>query len=271
MKTDKVVVLTEQLLDSFEKIVRTDKGRQFDNLFGQFCKFFKFCKLAISIRCLEICWPMRDGGNLQDLVGNGTFQRVLLGKVNRADPCYFEDMIGSESVRKRDFFFFFARGSMHILRALNLFYRKDIFVSERSFGSNLFVYYLSRSMNKRAKQRFNAEAYITPENGYKIKVDHEIELLEDVNYPQVKPTFYSGQQYVHYYTTLTDQMKLEDFTFVYLFYALWSLVLLAFVVSMLSHRTLLWHAYRSPLRLPRNVRLNFSGCLQQKKKPVASN
>lgn len=208
---------------------------------------------------LEICWPLRDKSNLQDLAGNGTFQLMLLEKVNRADPCYFEDLKTlSESLLRKDFFFFFARGAMHILRILNLSYRKNIFISDRSFRSELFVYYLSRSMNKRAKKQFNEEAYVTPENGWKIKVEREISLMENTNYPQVRPTFRSSQEYVKYYT-LIDQLKLEDFTFVYLFYIVWSLFLLIFILR------LLLHAYRWPLRQSCNVRLVLSSYFKPKK------
>lgn len=187
---------------------------------------------------------------------------MLLEKLNK-DPCYLvEDIVDNGSSRLfagRDFFLFFARGAMSILRIVNLSYRMDIFISGRSFRSELVVYYLSRGMNKHAKKQFNEDAYIILENGYRTKVGLEISLMTDVNYPRVRPTFSSSQEYVEYYT-LIEQMKLEDFSFAYLFYMLWALLLLVFN---LNHHLPL-HAYRWPFTLSNNVRLTLPSYLERR-------
>ena len=126
---------------------------------------------------------------------------------------------------------------MFFLRVFNPVFRKNIFIGEKPFWSPLVAHYLSKSIQKNAKREFNRQAYIYLENGYKIKAFRDADRLLDRIFPQIKHTFRNAREYIKHYTSISDVL-MKDFTFVYLFYIAWSLILLVFALSRLTRRSL---------------------------------
>lgn len=118
---------------------------------------------------------------------------------------------------------------MNFLKVLNPLVRKDIFIGDRPFLSPLIVFYLSKSINKRVKAEFNRQISIYLEGGFKKKAFREADLIVDQRFPRVKSLFRNVQEYIKKNTLISD-VQMNDYSFVYLFYGFWALILLIFVL-----------------------------------------
>lgn len=116
------------------------------------------------------------------------------------------------------------------LKLFNPFVRKNIFIGDHAFWSPLIYFYLSKSIKPEAKAEFNRQVYILFERGYKLKMARELEKIADLEFPPgTKRIFRNSRDYIKYHTMISD-VKLNDFSFVYLFYAFWALTLLIFTL-----------------------------------------
>ena len=151
---------------------------------------------------------------------------------------------------------------MFILKILNSAFRKEIFIGDKPFYSPIVVHYLSWSMNGRTKAQFNRHAYTYLQGGFLIKASREASRLIDLEFPSTRSTFRNAGEYIKHYTSVSD-VEMKDFTFVFLFYIAWSIMLLTFSLLELT-RLLVRLRNKLTLRLdlikilPATGRLNLS-------------
>lgn len=165
----------------------------------------------------EACFPYRDG--LLDLIGakaKGTALNAAVEKVNMKEPCFLMEWamrpLGFAKLNK-DFFIFTARLFMPLLKFFNLFYKKDIFISP-PFHARVMVYYLSKRskrMNRQVRRVFNHFVNIVLENGFATKSEIDFRQVIDENYPSVKSTFHTVQDYIDHYTHQIEAVTMDDF------------------------------------------------------------
>lgn len=157
--------------------------------------------------------------------------------IRQEQPCCLSDYLNKmKEISSKDFFILHGEAFMVFLKLFNSLVRKDVFIGDKPFSSPLVVYYLSKSINKRAKAELNRQAYIYLENGYKFKAFREVDNFLNRQLPRIKSTFRNAREYVKHYTLISD-VKMNDFSFVYLLYIAWSLILLIFALR--SHLGLL--------------------------------
>lgn len=201
-----MIVSDEPLLDTLEKIMRTNK---------QLCLPLKE----------DIDWVKQFSANFRE----GSLEQKLYAKlIERRTPCCLSDYaFRVESIRGKDFFILHSESSMTFLSMFNSVFKQDISIgSDRPFMSPLAVYYLSKAMNKQTRTEFNRQTHIYLQNGYKIKAFREANQMFDRHFARIKPTFRNAGEYVKHYTMITD-VEIKDFRFVYPIYIVWSLVLFA--------------------------------------------
>ena len=151
-------------------------------------------------------------------------------------PCCLLDYLSKmEEISKKDFFILHGEITMAFLKMLNPLVRKDIFIGDKPFLSPLIVFYMSRSIDKHAKAEFNRQVYIQMELGYKSKMFRSVDYLFYQKVPRVKNVFHNALEYIPFYS-LTSDVKMNDFSFVYLYYAYLTLILLIFALIRLMPR-----------------------------------
>lgn len=209
--SEKVILSDEPILDTLEKLYRTKK---------------------------ELCLPLQEdidfitGLLTLDNLKKDTIEYLIYRKLTSQGQnpcCLYEYAHKMEQIARKDFFILHGKAIMAGLKILNPFVRKDIFIGDKPFISPLFVYYLSKSINQRAKAEFNRQVYIQMENGYILKGFEDMDQVFNREFPPVGNTFHSSQEYVQYYSLISD-VTMNDFTFVYLFYGFWSLMMLICVL-----------------------------------------
>ena len=75
------------------------------------------------------------------------------------------------------------------------------------------------------------------ENGYDIKGHRDIDDLIDKLIPKMK-VFYSVKEYTDAYT-LFNRLEMDNFVFIYVFFSMWSLILVIFIIHLVIKRLLL--------------------------------
>lgn len=206
-----MIVSGEPLLDTNEKLMRTTK---------ELC--FPFQE--------DIDWVVQTLGDAK----KGSFKHFIYQKLTsqRIPCCLISNAFKIESFGEKDFSnILILHGQVYVgfLKMYNSIVRKDIFMSDQILSSMFVVYYLSKSINRPVRAEINRQTFIYLENGYKFKAFREVTKLFDQSFPRIKNIFRNAREYVKYYT-LVSNVEMKDFIFVYLFYIVWSLILLVFVL-----------------------------------------
>ena len=140
-----------------------------------------------------------------------------------------------DEIVAKNFFILHSEVFITFLKMLNPVVRKDIFIGDKPFSSPLIVFYMSKSIDKRAKAEFNRQVYIQMEGGYKLALFRTFTQVMDQKFPRVKNVFSNNVDYIKHYTMISD-VTMNDFSFVYLFYTAWALILLIFALIRLMPR-----------------------------------
>lgn len=216
-----------------------------------------------------------SGDNLQNLTVIVTSNCNLHGHspyMDRSQPCCLFEYIYANKVKEianKDFFILHGEAFMALLKVLNSFVRKDIFIGDRPFFAPIFVFYLSKSINPLAKREFNRQVYILMENGHVLKAFSEGDHMIDRESPPIKTIFRNAGEFVKFYTLISD-VKMNDFTFVYLFYGFWSLTLFIFALHCnICHIRLLLRTRDK--HIPANVRTGSARRILNRKKEIPIN
>lgn len=123
------------------------------------------------------------------------------------------------------FFVFGPEVSVFTLKNFNYLFDLEMFQSEFPFGYEHYFYYIGRRMGRRAKAALNSHVSILFERGYKIKQFRELHTITDQTSPSKRRLFRTTKQYVDFKTVIVAEVKMNTFSFVYLFYLLWLLQL----------------------------------------------
>ena len=209
-----MIVSDELILDTIEKLQKTNK---------------------------MLCVPFqRDIDNIlayKSVLENSKKDRIeytVLEHLRRQEhPCCLSEYLTNPSeLIKKDFFILYGEVFISALKMFNPMVWKDIFIGDKPFASPLIVFYMSKSIDKRAKAEFNRQVYVQIEHGYKLKISKSDDILIYQKVPRIKNVFRNSKEYTDFFT-MTSDVKMNDFTFVYLFYTYQALLLLIFVLHRL--------------------------------------
>ena len=207
-----MIVSDEPILDTVDKLERTDK---------------------------VLCLPLKEDADMffhyQSLrkFGKGSYESKILAKITAQKiPCCLYDYTSKmEALLDKPFFVVYVEEVLKFfLKMFNPVFQKNVFINDKPFSSTIVFYHLSKKMNKRTKAEFNRQVAIYLENGYKFKLVREVDQALDQHFAQVKLTFRNAGQYINHFTMISN-VEMNDFTFVYLFYIVWSLFLLCLVLQ----------------------------------------
>lgn len=213
--SEKVIVNDEPILDTMEKILRSNK---------------------------ELCYPLQEDIDMvlnSDTGPMDQYYEALKTKIHQKHPCCLSEYQTIPSqIAEKDFFMLHGEAFMNFLKLFSPIVRKDIFIGDRPFGHGIIiVFYLSKSINRRAKAEFNRQVTIYFEYGFKFQAFRTFQQLFDKKISGVRSVFRNSLEYVKFYTLISD-VKLNDFTFVYIFYIIWALTLLIFALYCHTRRLL---------------------------------
>lgn len=220
-----MIVSDEPILDTQEKIMRTNR---------QLCLVFPE----------EVDLLLDDYRNWK----KGTLENVLYENlISQQTSCCINDFANRMSELLEKPFFMYTADYLILtyLKVFNRLIRKEIFVNYKPYFSSRLVHYISKSTNRRIKIEFNRQVLIYAENGHSKKAFRQFNEIIDQQFPPVKKTFRNAREYTEHYTTISN-VQMSDFTFVYLFYLVWSITLFVFVLHKLTRPTF------PPLQWPLN-------------------
>ena len=165
----------------------------------------------------EACFPSRDGLiEALSTKGKGTVLSAAYEKMNKQEPCFLREWLMRPfefAKLKKDFFIFYARVTMKLLKFFNVIYKKDIFISP-PFFSRKVVYFLSKSsqrMNQQVRAMFNHHVNIVFENGFAKRSEIEFEQITDSYLVHKSSIFYSKQDYKDHWTHQIEALTMDDF------------------------------------------------------------
>ena len=212
-----MIVFDEPILDTEEKLRKTKK---------------------------EICLPFQEDidnilaeKTVLETFRKNTIEHTLLEHVQRQEHpcCIFEYLTNPIKLLEKDFFILYGEVFMVTLKLFNPMIRKDIFIRDKPFQSPLIVFYMSRSIDKHAKAEFNRQVDIQMEGGFKIKMFKGVDQLVYQKVNRIKNTFRNSLEYTKFYT-MTSDVTMNDFSFVYLLYIYQALILIIFILHCQTHR-----------------------------------
>ena len=205
----------------------------------------------------DIRWAINSLGGMRK--GSREYE-MRQNLINQKTPCYLLNYaFKMEEIATRDIFIFHGEAFMNFLKMFNPIFRKDIFISDQPFESPLAVHYLSKSIPRSTRAEFDRQASIYFENGFKFRAFREANKMFDQLFPRIKNKniFRNAREYVSHYT-LISKVELNDFTFVFLFYIVWSLMLFVSTLHKLTKqlrrllvrlKSALWFAQSNLLRI----------------------
>ena len=197
--------------------------------------------------------PFRENIDLFNRPHNhkeGSLEYVVYHKlIIQKRPCCLSELSKLQDISRKNILMVSGENLMFILKILNSAFRKEIFIGDKPFYSPIVVHYLSWSMNGRTKAQFNRHAYTYLQGGFLIKASREASRLIDLEFPSTRSTFRNAGEYIKHYTSVSD-VEMKDFTFVFLFYIAWSIILLTFSLHRLTRALL-----RSCNKPSRNLKL----------------